>query len=86
MPSSASELVQTREGSHGNFDDNAKVTQAIKRVFQQSPQWDILNDTQKEAVERIAMKLGRIVGGNPNVDDHWDDIGGYAELGKRGIK
>ena len=84
-PMSAQELVQTREGTHGSFGENAKVTQAIKRIVRNSPCYEALNDTQKEAVDRIAMKLGRIVGGNPNVEDHWDDLGGYAELGKQGI-
>jgi len=35
---------------------------------------------QKEAVEMIAHKLGRIVNGDPHYDDSWVDIAGYAKL------
>ncbi len=33
----------------------------------------------------IAHKIGRIVSGNPNVQDHWDDIAGYAKLASNEI-
>jgi hypothetical protein len=42
--------------------------------------WDRLNDVQREAVEMILHKVGRIISGDPNVHDHWDDIAGYAKL------
>ncbi|WP_257617167.1 hypothetical protein [Campylobacter pinnipediorum] len=28
----------------------------------------------------IAHKIARILAGNPNYKDHWDDIAGYATL------
>ena len=28
----------------------------------------------------IAHKIGRILAGNPDFKDHWDDIAGYAVL------
>jgi hypothetical protein len=43
--------------------------------------WDVLKDTQREALELIAMKIARILSGDHNYRDHWDDIEGYAELG-----
>lgn len=30
----------------------------------------------------ILAKIARIVSGDPNHADHWDDIAGYALLGK----
>jgi hypothetical protein len=35
---------------------------------------------QVEALEMIAHKIGRILSGDPNHQDHWDDIAGYAKL------
>jgi len=37
---------------------------------------------QGEAIHMICVKLARIVCGDPNHADHWDDIAGYARLGK----
>jgi hypothetical protein len=30
----------------------------------------------------ILHKLARVLSGNPDNADHWDDIGGYARLGR----
>lgn len=40
----------------------------------------MLTAPQRESLELIATKMGRITSGNPNIQDHWDDISGYAEL------
>jgi hypothetical protein len=42
--------------------------------------WALLSASQKEALEMIAHKIGRILNGDPNYDDSWRDIAGYAEL------
>lgn len=38
--------------------------------------------TQMEALDLMATKQSRIVSGDPTFADHWDDIAGYARLGK----
>jgi hypothetical protein len=38
-------------------------------------------DAQIEALDMIALKLSRILSGQANFKDHWDDIAGYAKLG-----
>ena len=35
---------------------------------------------QREAIDMIIHKLGRIINGNPDKVDHWTDIAGYAKL------
>ena len=42
--------------------------------------WPKLRSAQRESLEVIATKIGRILGGDPTHKDHWDDIAGYAEL------
>jgi hypothetical protein len=42
-----------------------------------------LSDQQIEALEMIAHKIGRIIAGDPDFDDHWDDIAGYAKIANK---
>ena len=73
----------TERGSrYGKFTDHAEVTQTLKAVIRarMGAKWDHLADDQKEALEMIAHKLGRIVNGDPNYADSWVDIAGYAKL------
>lgn len=73
-------LVEERGKTHGEYTDHARITQAIKRVMHDTPNWSSLSDIQKETLEMTAHKMGRILAGNPNHKDHWDDIAGYNVL------
>lgn len=65
---------------YGTFKDHANVTQQLKGVmFGFNPSLRLEND-QKEALEMIAHKLGRIINGDPDYADSWHDIAGYAQL------
>ena len=74
------ELLTQRGKTHGDFAVHAMVTQALKRVIQTAPNWARLSDMQKESLEMNAHKIGRILAGDPDHPDHWDDIAGYARL------
>lgn len=71
------EILNQRELTHGKFKDQARIAQGLKFEL-----GDLLNltPTQREALEMITHKIARIVAGNPNCKDHWDDIAGYALL------
>jgi len=71
----------TKQKTHGNYRDTANISQALKGVMSVGKNWAALKDTQREALELIAMKIARILSGDHNYRDHWDDIEGYAELG-----
>lgn len=75
-----STILAERQTTHGDFTDNARVMQAMKRVAYSGVSYDSLNDVQREAIDMILHKVGRIVTGNPYIHDHWDDIAGYAKL------
>jgi hypothetical protein len=49
------------------------------------PGWSRLDHSQAEALDMIAHKIGRILAGDPNHADHWDDIAGYARLVARRV-
>ena len=65
---------------YGDFAEHARITQAIKRAYRDSPNWDSLPDDMKEALEMNAHKVGRILNGDPAYHDSWHDIIGYTKL------
>jgi hypothetical protein len=80
MPTPTDELLAERGNTHGDFAEHAAVTYAIKDAISSLGNIDELSVMQREALDMIAHKIGRIVAGNPNHADHWDDIAGYACL------
>ncbi len=83
-------LLAERGKTHGRFEDHARCARALKRVFRdelkdrehrRQPQ---LTHEQVEALDMIFHKVGRIVAGDASHADHWDDIAGYARLGRDG--
>lgn len=73
-------LLEERGKVHGDFTERALIAQSLKSIVRDCPNWEDLSCTQAEALEMIAHKISRILAGNPNVKDHWDDIAGYARL------
>lgn len=71
-----------RGNRYGKFSGHAQVTQEIKRVMTRHAHatGNTFTDSQWEALEMIAHKIGRIVNGDPNYADSWVDIAGYAKL------
>lgn len=73
-------LLQERGKTHGDFTDHATVTYAIKDAIASLGNIDKLSVVQREALDMIAHKIGRIMAGDASHNDHWDDIAGYARL------
>lgn len=80
-------ILAERGARYGEFDRHASMTQQLKLVMKQhrrdnhgSPVWRHLADDQREALEMIAHKIGRILNGDPDYSDSWHDIAGYAKL------
>lgn len=65
---------------YGDFAGHAKITQDMKRAMAASRRWSSLKDDQKEALEMVVHKIGRILNGDPDYQDSWTDIIGYARL------
>lgn len=65
---------------YGTFTGHAAITQALKSEMNTHPGWTRLEADQREALEMIAHKIGRILNGDPNYADSWHDIAGYAAL------
>jgi hypothetical protein len=80
MDDKIDDTLLERGKRYGAFDKHAEITQELKCVMQRSPKWGLLTPSQKEALEMIQHKVGRILNGDPNYHDSWHDICGYAKL------
>ena len=69
-----------RDGQYGSFAGSAGTAQALKSEMFESPNWSRFKADQREALQMIASKLGRLLNGDPDHFDSWHDIAGYAQL------
>lgn len=80
-PKSVDATIAERGARYGaTYMEQARVTQSVKRAMADSAQWNSLKDDQRDALEMIAVKVGRILTGDPDYLDSWHDIAGYARL------
>jgi hypothetical protein len=79
------ELLSEREKTHGRFADVSYIAQELKDTLRRSPNWKNIKSRQREALDMICNKMGRLLSGNPNFEDHSDDIVGYAVLLRRAL-
>jgi len=84
-------LLIERETTHGDYRNTARIIQRLKdtllveqvrRTKRGQPR---LTDTQKECLDMIVHKIGRIVSGESGHADHWQDIAGYAKLARADV-
>lgn len=73
-------LITERGSRYGKFKDGAEIMQELKDVMREVDGWRNLTPSQREALDMIQHKIGRILNGDPTYDDSWKDIAGYATL------
>jgi hypothetical protein len=74
------DTLKVRKETHGSYSSNASVTMGIMEVLASGSGIKELTNNQMYGLLMIAHKMSRIVSGNPNEPDHWEDICGYAKL------
>lgn len=86
------EILNEREKTHGDFEQFSELWADLNQAIREHTQEyicerDYPERTRKHttAICMILNKIARIIYGDPNFADHWDDIAGYAMLGK-GVK
>jgi len=80
MTTIAKTLAQ-RGTRHGlSYLQQSSVACGIKDVMRSAPNWARLAADQREALEMQAVKIARILSGDPDFHDHWHDIAGYSTL------
>ena len=82
-------ILKERGSRYGSFRDNSRISQELAHIVRKEnavrPQRTQIPLTyyELEAIEMIFHKIARIVSGDdPSYADNWDDIAGYAHLGK----
>lgn len=79
-PQDIHKILAERGNRYGVFAQHARITQDMKGIMHACPQWFGMAPDQKEALDMIAHKIGRILNGDPNYLDSWVDIVGYTQL------
>lgn len=75
--------LSERGKTHGEYLDHADITQRIKDVIRSGKTYGETSAHERETLDMIAHKIGRVVSGNPHFPDHWHDIAGYARLSEQ---
>ena len=73
-------VISERGNNYGRFEDGAEIIQQLKHIAHTSTGWGRMANNQREAIDMILHKVGRILNGNPNYADSWIDIEGYSNL------
>ena len=74
------DLLNERQKTHGNYGEGASIAQMFREIMRGTTGWQRMNDAQREALDSMASKFGRLGSGDPHFRDHWDDVAGYATL------
>jgi len=75
------DTLKDRGTKYGKFNKHAELTQRLKTIMRSAPGWhNNLTDSQRECLEMVQHKIGRILNGDPKYIDSWVDIIGYTKL------
>ena len=79
---SVNTILQERALQYGTFVSLAKTAQEFKSVLYRElgSRNKRLADDQSEALDMIMTKIARVINGDANHVDTWNDIAGYAKL------
>lgn len=77
---SVADTLSEREFTHGDFARRSQIEQCLIDVMERSDMWPSFEPYQRSAARMIAVKLSRVLAGNPDHVDSWHDIAGYAQL------
>jgi hypothetical protein len=74
------QILTDRGATHGPFQENSRISQALKETMRACSGWGRLTPAMRESLEMDCHKVGRILAGDPDFADHWLDRAGYATL------
>ena len=78
----AEDIIEEREKTHGPPDETFGMAAALVSALTFNRDWTKPFEPHEIAITNILYKVARIMQGSYH-PDHWDDIGGYALLGKK---
>lgn len=74
------QTLAERGARYGSFRTHALYVEHFLSAYEDSPNWIGMSSDSKQALRVIADKIARILNGDPEYDDNWRDISGYATL------
>lgn len=74
------DTLKARGHKYGDYETQAHYSQVLKACFKDGQNWREMSSDKRESLEMIAVKISRILNGDPNHADSWHDIAGYAKL------
>lgn len=76
------DILNERGSRYGNYLEQTKITFALMDIINGSlsERDKMLANDQSDAFYMIAVKISRIINGDPDYADNWRDIAGYATL------
>lgn len=69
-----------RHGQYGPYVTVSAISQSLKKVVHESPNYKFMPPPMKESLDMICNKMARILTGNYYLHDTWHDVSGYAKL------
>jgi hypothetical protein len=72
-------IIKERQSTHGDYATMALTAESLKELIRKRTSANV-SKTQKYTLDMICVKIARIINGNPDTKDHWDDIAGYSTL------
>lgn len=81
-PNIVDAILDSRAKDYGKFIEGAEIMQMLKRIVHNyiEVRGTQLAFDQREALDMIIHKIGRIINGNPDKADSWRDVAGYSTL------
>ena len=73
-------VLNERVRTHGDYNKTSYIAQKLKAVINQDEAILRIPVQQRESLDQICTKIARIISGDSNCKEHWEDIKGYAEL------
>jgi hypothetical protein len=75
-------VTNERKSRYGDYSLQAVVEQRIKRAMESSTNWGSLDDVKRSSFQMIAVKISRILEGDPEYDDNYIDGEGYFRIAR----
>ena len=85
MTQTAEQVVEEREATHGDVEEQARISQQIQNTLGSAEHWHSLPYHMQQSLQMIALKMSRIVVGDCFHADSWLDIEGYAHMSRNRI-
>lgn len=74
------QTLEERGKRYGNYLHQTHISKTLQNRMRMAESYSSLATDQQDALEMIAVKISRILNGDPDYSDNWHDIAGYATL------